>query len=77
MTVSGASSAESSTWEDSVQSVQSVTPTVGWFLRRSALWAAIVVAAVVSACALYAFANDVGASNTHMGPAQTSQSFKI
>jgi len=60
MTTHGAPPAQSAAWDDERAAD---TPTVGWFVRRSALWAAIVLAAVISACALYSIASDVGASD--------------
>lgn len=74
MTISGATSTESSAWDSDVQSV---APTIGWFLRRSALWAAIVLAAVVFACALYALATDVGASGVRGQPSAMAEPLKI
>ena len=38
-------------------------PTVGWFVRRSALWIGILTVAVVFACTLYALASQVGADD--------------
>jgi hypothetical protein len=46
---------------DSVRASQ--TPTVGWFVRRSALWMGTIIVAVVLACALYALASQVGAND--------------
>ena len=43
--------------DDAWSQGQGATPTLGWFLRRSVLWAAIVVAAVAMACGLYAVAS--------------------
>ena len=41
--------------------IQHATPvTWGWVLRRSALWAGIMVVAVGSACLLYAVASNAG-----------------
>ena len=39
------------------------TPTVGWFVRQSALWVGIVAIAVVLACGLYAMASTSGPSH--------------
>jgi len=38
-------------------------PTVGWFVRRSALWMGIITLAIVLACTLYALASQVGADD--------------
>lgn len=45
--------ARTSAWQDGPRA----TPTLAWFVRRSVLWAGIVMAAVASACALYAVAS--------------------
>jgi hypothetical protein len=36
--------------------------TVGWFIRRSALWLGVVAAGVILACLVYAAASDVDGS---------------
>jgi hypothetical protein len=41
------------------------TPTVGWFVRRSAQWMGIMILALVLACSLYALASQVGANDSH------------
>ena len=53
------------------------TPTVGWFVRRSALWMGIMVVALVLACTLYAFASQVGANGARGVPRAPSPEFKI
>jgi hypothetical protein len=39
-------------------------PTVGWFVRRSALWIGIVAIAVILACGLYAVVSNAGTSHS-------------
>ncbi|WP_045835934.1 hypothetical protein [Hyphomicrobium sp. 99] len=56
----GAEAAQSAAFE-SVST--SPTPTVGWFVRRSALWIGIITVAIVFACTLYALASQVGAND--------------
>ena len=56
----GAEAAQSAAF-DGVRA--SSIPTVGWFVRRSALWVGILTAAVVFACTLYALASQVGADD--------------
>ena len=73
MTTYGASSAQSAAWDGK----QSETPTIGWFLRRSALWAAIVVAGVISACALYAIVTSTGAQGVRAIPKAVAQPLKV
>jgi hypothetical protein len=46
-------------------------------VRRSALWAGIVVAAVVSACALYAIASNVGADAVRAAPKVAVHPLKV
>lgn len=70
MTTYGASSAQSAAWDGKTKSG---APTVGWFLRRSALWAAIVVAGIISACALYAIVANAEATTSGNPPAATTQ----
>ena len=61
-------------WEDNQKSNGSNgTPTIGWFVRRSALWAGIVALAVASACALYALAGGAGAETEQPGPQAAKQ----
>gem|GEM_PF-5192182 len=69
MTTYGASSAQSAAWDSKTKSG---APTVGWFLRRSALWAAIVVAGIISACALYAIVANAE-STSSKPPANATQ----
>ena len=61
----GAEAAQSAAF-DSVRASQ--TPTVGWFVRRSALWMGIIIVAVVLACTLYALASQVGADDIRDAP---------
>lgn len=70
MTTYGASSAQSAAWDSKDKSG---APTVGWFLRRSALWAAIVVAGIISACALYAIVTNAEATSAKTTPKTTTQ----
>jgi hypothetical protein len=60
MTSHGAQGAQSAAW-DGARAPE--TPTVGWFVRRSALWMGIMIVAVVLACTLYALASQVGAED--------------
>ncbi|AGK57641.1 hypothetical protein HYPDE_29833 [Hyphomicrobium denitrificans 1NES1] len=69
MTTYGASSAQSAAWDSKDTSG---APTIGWFLRRSALWAAIVVAGIISACALYAIVTNAEATGRKTTPATTA-----
>lgn len=70
MTTYGASSAQSAAWDSKDKSG---APTVGWFLRRSALWAAIVVAGIISACALYAIVTNAEATSAKSSPKAATQ----
>lgn len=70
MTISGAPSAHSAAWD---KKSKSGAPTVGWFLRRSALWAAIVGAGIISACALYAVVTNAEATNAKANPKVVTQ----
>jgi hypothetical protein len=72
MTTYGAS-AQRAAWDSN----RSETPTIGWFLRRSALWAAIVVAGVISACALYAIVTSSGAEGVRAIPKAVAQPLKV
>jgi hypothetical protein len=74
MTTHGASPAQTAAWNKE-RSVG--PPTVGWFVRRSALWASIVIIAVVSACALYAIASGVGTDNVHAAPKVSTHPLKV
>jgi hypothetical protein len=56
----GAQGAQSAAWDEAHSSG---TPTVGWFVRRSALWMGIMIVSVVMACTLYALASQVGAGD--------------
>ncbi|HET6390639.1 hypothetical protein [Hyphomicrobium sp.] len=62
MITQGAEAAQNAAFDD----VRASTPTVGWFVRRSALWISILTVAVVFACTLYALASQVGADDTRM-----------
>ena len=65
----GAEAAQSAAF-DSVRASQ--TPTVGWFVRRSALWMGIIIVAIVLACTLYALASQVGADDIRDAPRDTA-----
>lgn len=73
MTSHGAQGAQSVAWDDARASG---TPTVGWFVRRSALWMGIMVVALVLACTLYGLASQVGANDTRIPRAPTPE-FKV
>ena len=60
-------------WDDAPASE---TPTVGWFVRRSALWMGIVVLSVFMACALYGLASQVGANDARI-PKAPMPEFKV
>jgi hypothetical protein len=68
----GAPLAEDAAWVD--QSRLAV-PTIGWFVRRSALWAGIVIAAVALACAFYSIAS--GFEDVHAAPQQAQGPLKV
>ncbi len=70
----GVQGAEGAAWD---KARASGTPTVGWFVRRSALWMGIMVVALVLACTLYAFASQVGANDARTAPKAHSPEFKI
>jgi len=70
MTIYGATSAQGAAWDGKEKSG---APTVGWFLRRSALWAAIVVAGIISACALYAIVANAEATSAKGNPQAVTQ----
>ncbi len=74
MTSQGAQGAQSAAWDDARASG---TPTVGWFVRRSALWMGIMIVAVVMACTLYAFASQVGADDVRGAPKVPSPQIKV
>ena len=74
MTTHGASSAQTAAWNEERRVG---APTVGWFVRRSALWAGIVIVAVVSVCALYAIASGVGTDNVHAAPKTSVHPLKV
>ncbi|CAA2140830.1 hypothetical protein [Hyphomicrobium sp. ghe19] len=65
----GAEAAQSAAF-DGVRASQ--TPTVGWFVRRSALWMGIIIVAIVLACTLYALASQVGADDIREAPTGTA-----
>lgn len=73
MTNHGAQRAQGAAW-DSARA--SETPTVGWFVRRSAQWMGIVILALVLACSLYALASQVGANDSHVSKTPASE-FKV
>jgi hypothetical protein len=66
--------AQSAAWDNQDRSE---APTIGWFVRRSALWAAIVLAGVISACALYAVATDSGADAMRAIPKAAASPLKV
>jgi hypothetical protein len=72
MAAHGGPAVEETGWEK--RSI-AAAPTIGWFLRRSALWAGILLIGIVFACALYAFASDTTAGST--GSASRSAALKI
>ncbi len=74
MTSHGAQGAQSAAW-DGARAPE--TPTVGWFVRRSALWMGIMIVAVALACTLYAFASQVGADEHGAPKAATAQTLKV
>lgn len=74
MTSHGAQGVQSAAWDDARASG---TPTVGWFVRRSALWVGIMIVALVLACTLYAVVSQVGADNVRGVPKAPSPEFKI
>jgi hypothetical protein len=51
-------------------------PTVGWFVRQSALWVGIVAIAVVLACGLYAIASTSGTSHARASAKVTAPPIK-
>jgi hypothetical protein len=73
MTTRGGQGAQSAAWDDTRASG---TLTIGWFVRRSALWMGIMVAALVFACTLYALASQVGANDARV-PKAPSPEFKV
>ena len=74
MTTHGASPAQTAAWNNQRRVG---APTVGWFVRRSALWAGIVIVAVVAACALYAIASGVGTDAVHAAPKAVAHPLKV
>jgi hypothetical protein len=73
MTTQSAQRAEGAAWDNAHASG---TLTVGWFVRRSALWMGIMVVALVLACSLYAMASQVGADGARV-PKAPSPEFKV
>ncbi|MBS0250337.1 MAG: hypothetical protein JSR78_04660 [Proteobacteria bacterium] len=73
MTTESAQRVQGAAWEDARASG---TLTVGWFVRRSALWMGIMVAALVLACTLYGVASQVGADGARL-PRAPSPEFKV
>jgi hypothetical protein len=51
-------------------------PTIGWFVRRSALWVGIVAIAVMLACGLYAVVSKAGTSHPRASANTTAPSIK-
>jgi hypothetical protein len=74
MTSHGAQGAQSAAW-DGAHAPR--TPTVGWFVRRSALWMGIMIVAVVLACTLYAVASQVGADDIKGAPKAVAHTLKV
>lgn len=74
MTSHGAQGGQSAAWGDARASK---TPTVGWFVRRSALWVSIMALALVLACTLYGFASQVGANDVRGVPKAPPPEFKV
>lgn len=73
MTTQSVERAEGAAWDDARASG---TLTVGWFVRRSALWMGIMFAALVLACTLYGVASQVGADGARI-PRAPSPEFKV
>jgi hypothetical protein len=73
MTTYGAS-AQSAAWDSKNQPE---APTIRWFIRRSALWAAIVVAGVISACALYSIVTNASVDGVRAIPKAVAQPLKV
>ena len=67
MSSHGVQGAESAAWDNARAAG---TPTVGWFVRRSALWMGIMILALVLACTLYGLASQVGANDALHGAAK-------
>lgn len=70
----GAEAAQSAAF-DGVRASQ--TPTVGWFVRRSALWMGIIIVAVALACTLYALASQVGVDDILEAPQAAGPTLKV
>ncbi|CCB65723.1 hypothetical protein RLW55_13590 [Hyphomicrobium sp. B1] len=73
MTTQSVERAEGAAWDDARASG---TLTVGWFVRRSALWMGIMFVALVLACTLYGVASQVGADGARI-PRAPSPEFKV
>ncbi len=73
MTSHGAQEAEGAAWNEARADE---VPTVGWFVRRSALWMGIMVVALVMACTLYAVASQ-GASEIRGAPEEPLTELKV
>ncbi|RUO98118.1 hypothetical protein [Hyphomicrobium sp.] len=73
MTSHGAQGAQGAAWDEARASG---VPTVGWFVRRSALWMGIMVVALVLACTLYAVASQ-GASDIRGIPKNPAPELKV
>ncbi|MFT3731155.1 MAG: hypothetical protein QM780_06980 [Hyphomicrobium sp.] len=73
MTSHGAQGAESPGWDDARASR---IPTVGWFVRRSALWMVIMAIALILACTLYGVASQGGANDARI-PKPPLSEFKV
>ena len=66
--------AQSAAWDTLVRPD---APTVGWFVRRSALWMGIMIVAIVLAVPLYALASQVGANDVRGLPKAPTPEFKV
>jgi hypothetical protein len=74
MTSHGAQGVEGEAWDGARAPG---TPTVGWFVRRSALWMGIMILALVMACTLYGLASQVGADDGRGIPKGPSPEIKV
>jgi hypothetical protein len=74
MTTRGISSPESAAWDSRPKSD---APTLSWFVRRSALWATIVIIAVISACALYAVVSGTEPADLQAAPNHAANPLKV
>ena len=70
MTIHGAHGAQEAVWDEKRPAP---TLTVGWFVRRSALWLGIMIVALILACSLYAFASQGGEGHGAKGTPSESK----